>query len=70
MDTAGTKWVGGIQGGIDGLRAQLVHTLESTGLGLTSALESAGNSLWVTLESRRLDVDAGGKPNDMGSTSA
>lgn len=64
MDTAGTKWVGGIQGGIDGLRAQLVHTLENTSLGLARALESSGNALWVTLESRRLDVDEQSKVNE------
>ncbi|KAI1326486.1 hypothetical protein F5Y16DRAFT_410869 [Xylariaceae sp. FL0255] len=46
FDTDGVKWVGGIEGGLDGLRAQLVHMLQSAGMGLTTALEghSKGNS--------------------------
>jgi large subunit ribosomal protein L10 len=53
FDFDGVKWVAGIEGGLDTLRAQLVHMLQTAGLGLTSALEGAGKSLWLTLESRR-----------------
>lgn len=53
FDTEGTRWVGGIVGGLDGLRGQLVAMLQSVGAGLTSTLEGAGKSLYVTMESRR-----------------
>ncbi|KAK0643340.1 hypothetical protein B0T16DRAFT_415719 [Cercophora newfieldiana] len=53
FDIDGMKWVGGIESGLEGLRAQLVHMLQSAGLGLTSTLEGAGKSLWLTMESRR-----------------
>ncbi|KAL2129539.1 hypothetical protein VTI74DRAFT_7623 [Chaetomium olivicolor] len=57
FDLDGVKWVGGIEGGLEGLRAQLVYMLQSAGLGLTSALEGASKSLWLTLESRRSVLD-------------
>ncbi|KAL1996575.1 hypothetical protein VTN49DRAFT_7440 [Thermomyces lanuginosus] len=53
FDTEETKWVGSIEGGLDGLRAQLVYALQSVGAGLTSTLEGAAKSLWLTMESRR-----------------
>jgi large subunit ribosomal protein L10 len=53
FDLDETKWVGSIQGGMDGLRAQLVAALQSMGAGVTSTLEGAGKSLYLTLESRR-----------------
>lgn len=53
FDNDGVRWVGGIEGGLDGLRAQLVGMLQSAGLGLTSVLEGAGKSLWLTVEGRR-----------------
>lgn len=53
FDLEGIQWVGGIEGGLDALRAQLVAMLQSAGLGLTSALEGASKSVWLTLESRR-----------------
>lgn len=53
FDLEGTKWVGGIEGGMDGLRAQLVHALQAVGAGVTSTLEGAGKSLYLTMESRR-----------------
>lgn len=53
FDMEGTKWIGGIQGGMDGLRAQLVAMLSGVGAGITSTLEAAGRSLYVTVESRR-----------------
>ncbi|EEA20353.1 hypothetical protein TMatcc_000339 [Talaromyces marneffei ATCC 18224] len=53
FDLEGTKWVGSIESGIDGLRAQLVHALQAIGAGVTSTLEGAGKSLYLTMESRR-----------------
>lgn len=53
FDVDETKWVGGIQGGIDGLRAQLVTALQSMGAGVTRTLEGAGKNLYLTMESRR-----------------
>ncbi|KAF1956104.1 hypothetical protein CC80DRAFT_593591 [Byssothecium circinans] len=67
FDSDGTKWVGGIEGGIDGLRAQLVHALQGVGANLAGALEGAGRSLWVTVESRRMDMEekeGGGKKEE------
>lgn len=62
FDTDGVRWVGGISGGLEGLRAQLVAMLQSAGMGLTSTLEGTGKSLWLTMESRRsvLEEEAGG----------
>jgi len=57
FDMEGTKWVGGIDGGIDGLRAQLVHMLQGVGGSLTSALEGASKSLYFTVEGRRMDME-------------
>jgi large subunit ribosomal protein L10 len=53
FDVDQARWVGGIQGGLDGLRAQLVAVLQSAGSGLTSTLEAAGRNLYFTLEWRR-----------------
>lgn len=53
FDTDGVKWVGGIEGGLDSLRAQVAYMLQSAGMGLASALEGTGKSLWLTMESRR-----------------
>jgi large subunit ribosomal protein L10 len=53
FDVEGTKWVGSIDGGIDGLRAQVVALLQSIGGGLTNTLEGAGKSLYLTVEGRR-----------------
>lgn len=57
FDTDGTKWVGGIEGGIDGLRAQLLHVLQGVGGSLTGALEGASRSLYFTVEGRRMDME-------------
>lgn len=57
FDQDGTKWVGGIDGGIDGLRAQLVHMLQGVGGALTGALEGASKSLYFTVEGRRMDME-------------
>ena len=61
FDQEGVRWVGGIEGGLDGLRAQLVALLQSAGLGLTGALEGAGKALWLTMESRRSVLEEGEK---------
>lgn len=53
FDTEGTKRVGGIEGGLDGLRGQLVAMLSSVGSQVTSTLEAASRSLYVTVEGRR-----------------
>ncbi|KAH6609851.1 hypothetical protein Trco_003197 [Trichoderma cornu-damae] len=53
FDQAGVHWVGGIEGGIDGLRAQLVAILQGAGLGITSTLEGGSRSLWLALEGRK-----------------
>ncbi|KAJ4985701.1 hypothetical protein SVAN01_08788 [Stagonosporopsis vannaccii] len=57
FDIEGTKWVGSIPGGLDGLRASLVQMLQGIGGSLTSALEGASRSLYFTVESRRMDMD-------------
>ncbi|KAI9038053.1 mitochondrial 54S ribosomal protein uL10m [Aspergillus affinis] len=53
FDVDQTKWVGSIQGGMDGLRSQLIQSLQSMGSSLTNTLEGAGKSLYFTLESRK-----------------
>ncbi|KAK2755940.1 hypothetical protein FQN54_005736 [Arachnomyces sp. PD_36] len=57
FDVDGARWVGGIQGGMGGLRSQLVAALQGVGAGVTGALEGAGKSLYLTLESRRSVLD-------------
>ncbi|KAI9840037.1 MAG: hypothetical protein M1819_000229 [Sarea resinae] len=67
FDTEGTKWVGGIGGGLDGLRARLVAMLQGIGGGVTNALESASRSLYFTVEGRRMMLDEeenGGKKEE------
>lgn len=53
FDQTGVNWVGAIEGGMDGLRAQIVHILQGAGLGITSTLEAGGRNLWLALESRK-----------------
>ncbi|ESZ89733.1 hypothetical protein SBOR_9883 [Sclerotinia borealis F-4128] len=53
FDVEGTRWVGSIEGGLDGLRGQLVAMLEGIGGGITNTLESAAKSLYFTVEGRR-----------------
>ncbi|RYP11791.1 hypothetical protein DL767_010716 [Monosporascus sp. MG133] len=67
FDRDGVNWVGSIEGGLDGLRAQLVAMLQSAGLGLTTALESGSKALWLALEGRRtqLDEEANGGKKDV-----
>ncbi|KAI1504508.1 hypothetical protein F5X99DRAFT_371219 [Biscogniauxia marginata] len=67
FDHEGVKWVGGIEGGLDGLRSQLVGMLQSAGLGLTTALEGNSKNLWLALESRRTQMEEeanGGKKTE------
>ncbi|KAK2832056.1 hypothetical protein FQN49_006897 [Arthroderma sp. PD_2] len=53
FDADEARWVGGIEGGMSGLRARLVGMLQGVGGGLARTLESAGNNIYLTLESRR-----------------
>lgn len=64
FDMEGTRWVGGIDGGIDGLRAQLVYMLQGVGAGITSALEGASRSLYFTMESRKQMLEEEAKLRD------
>ncbi|KKF94765.1 54S ribosomal protein L11 mitochondrial [Ceratocystis platani] len=57
FDHQGVAWVGGIKGGLAGLRAQVVHLLQSAGLGLSTTLEGAGKALYVSLESHRQNLE-------------
>lgn len=57
FDDDGARWVGGIEGGLLGLRGQLVAMLQGFGAGLTTTLEGASRSLYITMESRRMDMD-------------
>ncbi|KAJ5544880.1 hypothetical protein N7461_007184 [Penicillium sp. DV-2018c] len=53
FDLDQTKWVGSIEGGMDGLRSQLVMALQSMSSSVATTLEGAGKSVYYTLESRR-----------------
>ncbi len=53
FDPNGARWVGAIEGGLEGLRTQLVGMLQGIGAGLTNVLEGAGRSLYFTVEGRR-----------------
>ncbi|KAM0200364.1 hypothetical protein ACHAPA_004910 [Fusarium lateritium] len=66
FDQSGINWVGGIEGGLDGLRAQLVAMLQGAGLGITSTLEGGSRSLWLALEGRKgqLEDEAKGDKKD------
>ncbi|PKS06680.1 hypothetical protein jhhlp_006754 [Lomentospora prolificans] len=57
FDVDGVKWVGGIEGGLDGLRARLVAMLQGVGLGVTNTLESGSKSLWLSLEGRKMQLE-------------
>lgn len=57
FDLDGVRWIGGVEGGLGGLRSQLVYMLQSAAAGVTNTLEGAGKSLYVTMESRRLDLE-------------
>ncbi|KAI0999150.1 hypothetical protein K3495_g9044 [Podosphaera aphanis] len=53
FDVDGTKSVGLIEGGLDGLQGQLVALLQGLGAQLTSTLESPARSLYFAMEGRR-----------------
>lgn len=57
FDNEGTRWVGTIEGGMDGLRAQLVGMLQGFGAGITTTLEAASRNLWFTMEGRRRQLE-------------
>jgi large subunit ribosomal protein L10 len=61
FDPEGVKWVGGIEGGMEGLRVQLVAILQGAGFGVASTLESPSRSLWFSLETRRGMLEDEGK---------
>ncbi|RAH86901.1 hypothetical protein BO86DRAFT_384902 [Aspergillus japonicus CBS 114.51] len=68
MDVEQSKWVSSIEGGMDGLRSQLVMALQSIGSSITNTLEGAGKSLYFTLESRRSVLEEEQKgPEEKGS---
>lgn len=70
FDINETKWVGSIEGGMDGLRSQLVMALQSMGSSVTSTLEGAGKSLYFTMESRRSVLEEEQKPEGEKSESS
>lgn len=53
FDHEKTRWVGGIDGGMEGLLGQLVGILQAFGTGVTEVLEGQGKSLYFTLEGLR-----------------
>jgi ribosomal protein L10 len=64
FDVDGARWVGGIEGGLDGLRGRLVAMLQSMGANITNTLESAAKNLYFTVESRRTVLEDEGKPGE------
>ncbi|KAI5370824.1 Putative ribosomal protein L10P [Septoria linicola] len=62
FDMEGARWVGGIQGGLEGLRGQLVAMLQGLGAGITSALSAASTNLSLTMESRKTMLEEEAKP--------
>jgi large subunit ribosomal protein L10 len=57
FDPTGIADVARIEGDLTFLRARLVNVLHGAGLGLTTTLEGASKSLWVTMESRRISME-------------
>jgi large subunit ribosomal protein L10 len=64
FDFEGAKWIGTIEGGLDGLRAQLVHLLQSVPVSVTNTLESAAKNLYFTMESRKTQLEDESKPKE------
>lgn len=64
FDGEGVKWVGGIEGGMDGLRSRLVSMLEGVGMGVTGALEGTPKSLWFALEGRKEQLEGKDGPKE------
>lgn len=69
FDDEETRSVGTIEGGLPGLRAQLVSTLQGVGASLTGTLEGAGKSLYFTMESRKQAMEEEQKEKDGNSES-
>lgn len=57
FDHEKTRWVGGIDGGMEGLLGQLVGILQGFGAGVTEVLEGQGKRLYFTLEGLRGILD-------------
>lgn len=57
FDVPETKLVGSIEGGMDGLRVQLVRALESIGASITNTLEGTSKSLYLTLEGHKSELE-------------
>ncbi|MCJ1420893.1 hypothetical protein MMC32_007252 [Xylographa parallela] len=53
LDGEGARWVGGMEGGLEGMRGRLVAMLQGVGMGVTGVLEGVGRGLYVTVEGRR-----------------
>lgn len=53
MDGQGIRWVAGINGGLDAMRAQIVHMLQAAGMNLMKTIQAPGSNLWLTLETQR-----------------
>jgi large subunit ribosomal protein L10 len=64
FDLEGARWIGSIEGGLTGLRSQLVWLLEQFGMGVTSTLEAAGKSLYFSLETHRSVLEEAEKPKE------
>jgi large subunit ribosomal protein L10 len=62
FDLDGAQWIGGIVGGLTGLRSELVAMLQGFGANLTNTLEAASKSLYFTMEGRRGMLEDEGKP--------
>lgn len=62
FDNPGVKWVGSLEGGLEGLRAQLVGLLTAAGSSLAQTLEMASKSVYFTVEGRRQQLEDDGKP--------
>ncbi|RKF64989.1 hypothetical protein OnM2_014003 [Erysiphe neolycopersici] len=57
FDIEGIKMIGRIEGGLQGLQGQLLSLLQNIGITLTSSLETASKNLYLTLESRRSQLE-------------
>lgn len=57
FDHENTRWVGGIDGGMEGLLGQLVGMLQGFGAEVTQVLEGQGKNLYFTLEGLRGMLD-------------
>ena len=68
FDVDGARSIAAIEGGLDGLRAQLVAALQGVGAGLATTLESAPRSLYLTIQGRhRMMADEGAKDDVQGT---